>query len=145
MSNPRPSNDGWRSCPPGTLTGLATGLRKAEQRKQRLRIVGGVATLLLMFTAGAWYSNRYGTLPDDYPYGGISCMEVKDSLPQMMNGTASPELVAKIRTHLAECPRCAELARKMQEQSHAGRQRTSPRNKLRAQVLLANDVNRFIP
>ena len=141
MSNEQLSNDGWRSCPPGTLTGLASGLRKVEQRKQRRRIVVGVATLLMMVTAGAWYSNQRGTLPDDYPYGGISCMEVKDSLPQMMSCTANAELVAKIQAHLAECPRCAELARKMQEQSHAGSQSTSPRNETREQVLLASDLN----
>jgi hypothetical protein len=112
-----------------------------EQRKQRRRIVVGVATLLMMVTAGAWYSNQKGTLPDDYPYGGISCMEVKDSLPLMMSGTADAELVAKIQTHLAECPRCAELARKMQEQSHASRQSKSPRNELPEHVLLASDLN----
>lgn len=141
MSDSQLSNDGWRSCPPGTLTGLASGLRKVEQRKQRRRIVVGVATLLMMVTAGAWYSNQKGTLPDDYPYGGISCMEVKDSLPLMMSGSADAELVAKIQTHLAECPRCAELAKKMQEQSHAARQSTSPPNERQEQVLLASDVN----
>lgn len=141
MSNPQLSNDGWRSCPPGTLTGLASGLRKVEQLKQRRRIVVGVATLLMMVTAGVWYSNQNGPLPDHYPYGGISCMEVKDSLPLMLSGTANAELVAKIQTHLAVCPRCAELVRKMQEQSHGGRQNTPPRNELQEHLLLASDLN----
>ena len=141
MSDPQLSNDGWRACPPGTLTELASGLRKVEQRKQRRRIVVGVATLLMMVTAGAWYSNQKGTLPDDYPYGGISCTEVKDSLPLMMSGTADAELAAKIQTHLAECPMCTKLARKLQEQSHAGRQNTSPRSTRRDSILLASDVN----
>jgi hypothetical protein len=141
MSDPQLSNDEWRSCPPGTLAELASGLRNVEQRKQRRRIVVSVATLLMMVTAGAWYSNQNGPLPAHYPHGGISCMEVKDSLPQMMSGTANAELVAKIQTHLAECPMCAELARNLQEQSHAGGQNTSPRSKRRDPMLLASDLN----
>ena len=59
-------------------------------------------------------------------YGGITCTEVRDSLPQMVSGKAEESLVAKINAHLAECPRCAEMARKMKEQDmHAAAGRTS--------------------
>ena len=68
-------------------------------------------------------------------------MEVKDSLPLMMNGTADTELVAKVLTHLAECPRCAEIARKMQQQSHAGNRPKAIRNGWQEQLLLASDVH----
>ena len=75
-------------------------------------------------------------------YGGITCSEVRDSLPQMISGKADESLVARINAHLAECPLCAEMARKMKEREmHAAAEHTSEVSGVQQHsVLLARDI-----
>lgn len=110
------SNDGWSPCPKGTLTGLSSTLKRRERIQRLQRVSSLVAMLLVAIAAGTWFANRSPDVPMENRYGGITCTEVRDSLPQMVSGKAEKGLVAKINAHLAECPRCAEMARKMKEQ-----------------------------
>lgn len=132
------SNDGWRTCPSGTLIQLSTRLRKSQQRQAVQRIAGITATLLLILTAGSWYPSQSHVLPDDYPHGGISCMEVRDSLPLILSDKANQKLVSKIRLHLSACPRCAELARRIQQESYAASRPTTNDERISIATMLAD-------
>ncbi len=134
------SEDGWGPCPKGTLTGLSVALKRRARWQQVQQASSLVAVLLLAVAAGTWFANRQPTHPEDYPYGGITCTEVRDSLPQMMSGKADESLATRIKAHLAECPRCAEMARRMKEQEMHAVVGRSSRNSDRRQsaVLLAS-------
>ena len=115
MAKSQHTEDDWLPCPPGTLTGLSSGLKRHERWTQFRRVSSVAAALMIVVAAGVWYSNQQPAAPDNFSYGGITCVEVRDSLPKMMDGSASEELMMKVQAHLAECPRCAELAKKMKE------------------------------
>ena len=136
------SNDGWSPCPKGTLTGLSITLKRREQIQRLQRVSSLVAMLLVAIAAGTWFANRSSDVPMENNFGGITCTEVRDSLPQMVSGKADESLIAKITAHLAECPHCAELARKMKEgemHAAAGQSVNVPTGQHHA-VLLAGNV-----
>ena len=115
MSKDTNSNDGWSPCPEGTLTGLAVTLKR-RQRIQRLqRISSLVALLVVAIAAGTWFANRSSDGSMESNYGGITCTDVQKALPQMMSGNAEESLITRINAHLAKCPQCAEMARRMKE------------------------------
>ena len=142
MAKETVSNDGWSPCPKGTLTGLSRTLKSRERVQRFKRISSLVAVLLITATAGTWFVNRSSDVPMENSYGGITCTEVRDSLPQMVSGKADERLVAKINAHLAECPRCAEMARKMKEREMhaAARQSVDVSDDQQHAVLLAGDA-----
>ena len=128
MAKSQHTEDEWLPCPPGTLAGLSSNLKSQERWTQVRRVSGVAAALMIVVAAGVWYSNQQPPGMENYSYGGITCMEVRDSLPQMMDGSASEELMMKVQAHLAECPRCAELAKKMKEREMHAAKESMPHN-----------------
>lgn len=125
MAKSQHAEDDWLPCPPGTLTGLSSALKRQERWAQVQRVSSVAGALLIAVAAGVWFSNQQAPAPDNFSFGGITCMEVRDSLPKMMDGSASEELMMKVQVHLAECPQCAELAKKMKEREmHAATEST---------------------
>ncbi|MDA1229296.1 MAG: zf-HC2 domain-containing protein [Planctomycetota bacterium] len=142
MANETIPNDGWSPCPKGTLTGLASTLKRRERIQRLQRVSSLVAVLLIAVAAGTWFANRSSDVSMENNYGGITCTEVRDSLPQMVSGKADESLVARINAHLAECPQCAEMARKMKEREmHAAAGHTPEVSGVQQHsVLLASDI-----
>jgi len=115
MAKSQHAEDGWLPCPPGTLAGLSSNLKSQERWTQVRRVSSVAAALMIAVAAGVWYTGQQPPGMENHSYGGITCVEVRDSMPQMMDGSASQELMMKVQAHLDECPRCAELAKKMKE------------------------------
>ncbi len=141
MSKSQHTDDDWLPCPPGTLAGLSSNLKSQERWIQVRRVSSVAAALMIVVAAGVWYTGQQSAAPENFSYGGITCVEVRDSLPQMMDGSASEELMMKVQAHLAECPRCAELAKKMKEREmHAATEsmRHDPQASSEAVLLVAD-------
>ncbi len=141
MAKSQQTEDGWLPCPPGTLVGLSTNLKSQERWTQVRRVSSVAAGLIIAVAAGIWYSGQQPPGMENHSYGGITCMEVRDSMPQMMDGSASEDLMMKVQAHLAECPQCAEMARKMKQRAmHAATQSAPHKQQSSSEsILLAAD------
>lgn len=116
-------SDEWRPCPRGTLTGLSRQLKQRQRVRQLQKTVGTVAVLLLAVGVGVLWLPQQPTMQRptmrEPSYGGITCSEVQRVLPEVASGTLEQETLTKVEQHLAECPHCAELARRMKAGSVA--------------------------
>ena len=93
MAKSQHADDGWLPCPPGTLTGLSANLKNQERWTQVRRVSSVAAGLIIAVAAGIWYSGQQTAGMENHSYGGITCMEVRDSLSHMINGAGSEELM----------------------------------------------------
>lgn len=105
-------SDEWRPCPQGTLTGLSRRLKQRQRVRQLQKTVATVAVLLLAVGAGVLWLPQQPTMQEP-SYGGITCSEVQRVLPEVASGMLEQDTLTKVEQHLAECPHCAELARRM--------------------------------
>lgn len=114
MNSERDAGD-WIECPAGTLQGLAGRLHRRRRNRQALK---GAATVCMLFIAVAagWVATR-PTAPGEFPFGGIACADVHHSLSAYAKGELAPDVTEKVEMHLAECPRCQEALRRLQEES----------------------------
>ena len=114
MTNNSPDEKGWDACRPGTLVEYAHRTKRAHQRRLIARRVGEVAMALVLFMLAVRFIP-----PDDgereYNYGGIICRDVQSEMPKYMMGEILPEQREMIRSHLAQCPRCQEMMKRMQK------------------------------
>ena len=108
------------------LAGLSANFKNQERWTQVRRVSSVAAGLIIAVAAGIWYSGHQTAGMQNHSYGGITCMEVRDSLSQMIDGSASEDLMIKVHAHLAECPQCAELAKKMKEHAMHAATRRAP-------------------
>ncbi|MBL8819403.1 MAG: zf-HC2 domain-containing protein [Planctomyces sp.] len=132
------SPDGWDSCPPGTFSTLAKRLN-AQQRIRQLKTAAAatVAMLILVCTAVLVFPGSTASDTPDLQCGGISCTEVRKSLPDMLAGSTPPELTTRIQLHLAECPHCGELVRKMKESVQSAERQRSKSQASRSNTLIS--------
>ncbi len=113
MTNTTPEENGWEACPPGKLVEYARRTTAARRNRAVLRLAGEIGAAIGLFLLVVWLS-PWGNRPREFDFGGITCSEVKTEMQQYMMGGLEPEEHEKIRLHLAHCPRCQELLKKMQ-------------------------------
>lgn len=106
------NQDPWNECPPGELQRMAERL-KIRQRRQALKRIGSAATALTVVSAGGYVAGRWLLGPAENRYGGIACSEVMPLLTDYRAKKLDPPLMRKIAAHLAECPHCGPMYRKM--------------------------------
>lgn len=107
-----PNDQGlWIPCAPGSLTQYALRRRQRRRRLAAARAVGAVATVLLALAVG--WELLHKQKEDNI--GGIACHDVERLIPQYLRGGLSSEERDKIRRHLAECPDCGEMLRRLKQ------------------------------
>ncbi len=113
MAREQPAGNGWGECPPGTLVQLSSGLKRNETRRRFRRLTIPVVIILAAVALGRWYSGHPTDPADGFFYGGISCRQVRQVLPQFVAGAADADLATKIEAHLAKCGTCGHLAERL--------------------------------
>lgn len=115
MNKEESGNNNWSPCPPGTLMGLSSALKRREQIRRLQRIATMVAALLITIAAGNYAINQSSSVSSGPSYGGITCTDVGQSLPDFLSGRIDEGVRAKIESHLKQCSICASLARQLKE------------------------------
>ena len=104
-----PAEEGlWKPCPPGMLVGIARRrrvLRGVRVAGTALMVMMGVGMGLMMFHPFGW---------GEFHSGGIACHQVRQAMPEYLNGTLAPDKRLSVERHLAECPLCWMMHRKEQ-------------------------------
>ena len=110
-SHPLDVEKSWDNCPAGVLVSMADSLNAAKRRRQTLR--GMVATSAVLLVGAAMFA---GTRPGNSLHGGIPCSQCRPHFADYqahLEGVASPEgeplspeLLEKVRLHLAGCGQC---------------------------------------
>lgn len=113
MTNTTPEENGWKACPAGTLVDYARRAKTARRNRTVLRLAGEIGAAVILFLLVVWLA-PWGDRKREFDYGGISCHDVQSEMKQYMMGGLAPEVREKVRLHLAQCPRCQELMKKMQ-------------------------------
>ncbi len=113
------SPTGWEPAPAGAVARLAQHLRRRSSRRRFLRTAVAVASVGAA-GGGVWLLwPRSGD--GEYEYGGIVCSEVVRQGPDYMAGKVPEPTRSKIAEHVARCPRCGPLFKKMEaEMSRMG-------------------------
>lgn len=103
---------GWAACEAGDLRRVVRRLRVRRRDRQAARVIGtGGAAAVLVLVGFIALAQFRGT--PQYNYGNIACDSVRENLPDYMAGRVDKHLAAKINRHLAVCPKCGPLYRKM--------------------------------
>ena len=110
----------WEPCPRGEVARLGKKLRGRKSRRAFLRATVATAASVLAAGGGVWLA--FGRRGDgEYEYGGIACSEVVRQGPDYMAGKVPEPTRSKIAEHVARCPRCGPLFKKMEaEMSRMG-------------------------
>ena len=112
-------DEGWQTCPPGTIGHMTGELRLRRKTRTRRRVASGVGVALVAVAVGLGLS-VFLQRPIEYHYGDIACSQVQPLLPQFLAGALDGTPIARnIEQHLAECPTCGPRARQMQAGSMA--------------------------
>lgn len=99
----------WNECQPGMLSNYASATVKPATTLGTTKIAGlslavacGIVVLFFssrLFTPGA--SNN------ELPYkGGLTCVEVMDSMPRYFDDSMTTELLQRTNQHLVDCGPC---------------------------------------
>lgn len=105
----------WEPCPQGTLSGLSQGLKRRRRRAEMTRDAGVMSVLLIALTAG-WFAVRSTKSSEESRYGGITCAELKQIVPDYLTRDLDQLLVSRIEKHLTACPQCREYVREMESE-----------------------------
>lgn len=103
---------GWDSYPPGEVYRLGKRLRERRARRQFLRGAAATAAGLLV-TGGAFGLWWAASGSRDYDYGEITCSQVMPLLNDYLARKLPPTEQARVRDHLALCPRCRPVVEKI--------------------------------
>lgn len=112
MTNTSREDNGWEVCPPGTLVEYARRAKTAQRNRAILRLAGEVGAAVALFLLVVWLA-PWGNREREFDYGGISCRDVQSKMQPYMMGALAADERERIRLHLAQCPRCQELMKKM--------------------------------
>jgi hypothetical protein len=114
-----PSDDQvWAPCTPGSLARYASQHRGRRRRVAAAKIAGGSLVCVLAISIG-WKLSHDGQLRE-FNFGGIACHEVQRLMPQYMMKELPAETSDKIQSHLAQCPMCQEIMRRMKQKEMEG-------------------------
>lgn len=122
MSITSDENSLWEPCPPGELQRL--GNRLGRQRRVRIaKRAASVVALLLIAVSGVYLSigqrpEKKVPAPGEFNFGGITCAEIHDILPQLKDGTLEEPVLTRVRNHIDECPHCKSLSRFLKQPVH---------------------------
>ena len=114
MKNNLPNTGEWAPCPAGTITELATRLQQKQRQSFRRTML--LASLLLAVGSAAGYFAVTLPLPGTVLFGQISCSEVQQLLPDLIDGTISEPDADRVRKHLAKCSACRDIAESMEKE-----------------------------
>lgn len=74
---------------------------------------------MLFVAAGGWFAVRSGPTPEEFRYGGITCSELQQVIPQYLAGDLDQKLIDQIESHLAACAHCRDKLRQMRAKEPA--------------------------
>ena len=114
MNNNLPNTDQWTSCPPGTMTGLAKRLQHKQRQSFRRTIL--LASLLVGVGSVGGYIVMTSQQSVAGNYGQISCSDVQQLLPALINDTISEPDGDRVKMHLAKCDMCRDKAEAMERE-----------------------------
>ncbi len=117
------SDNGWRPCRPGTLSGLAEAERQVIRDAHRvpsrrtMLAAGGVAALLLVVAALLfWPRHPQGHEP---PIATLNCRQAVALFDDYRAHRLSAAQTKALEQHLKDCPGCAKrLAEQSRRASH---------------------------
>jgi hypothetical protein len=115
MTRSEAEQEKWAQCPPGTLTGIAA-LHARRRRRAAAFKLGGAAMVVLLCLSVGWRVFRHDGQMQEFNFGGIACHDVQHLMPDYMMGKLPEDTSDRIRRHLAECPHCQDVVRRMKEQ-----------------------------
>lgn len=103
---------GWEPAPADEIAQLGKRLRRRGSRRQFLRIAASAASVLAT-GGGVWL-----LWPDsgerEYDFAGIRCSEVVGHGKDYMAGRVPEPTRGQITAHVARCPHCGPLFKKME-------------------------------
>lgn len=101
----------WEPAPADAVARLVRQLRRRRSRRQFLRAATSAASVLAVGGASWLLWPRCG---NDFDYGGINCTEVVRLGHDYMAGNVSEPTRGRIAAHVARCPHCGPLYKKME-------------------------------
>lgn len=107
------SSISWEPCQSDFLAGISSQKHVAKRRRRSARRVAAASACLAFLAIGVWGVSSLTRGPAENYFGGVSCSQVRESIPEMMAGGLAPKLSEQIEVHLQQCPRCQQLLEEM--------------------------------
>lgn len=113
------TDDSWKPCGGGELQGLAQGLRADRartDRRKRLSLFAGAGAVAAVVLLTVFFAGDAGQPANsgDMHFAGISCTEVRNEMPDLMEGKVDELRSAQIQDHLRQCAACRERRERME-------------------------------
>lgn len=116
MNDHRTDSSDWSPLPDGGLEKFASRQRASEARRIVVRsAVAAVCVLGIWGGLNYFYPGGVGDVGNrSVPiHAGLACSTVRDRLPDYVRGRLSDAERKQMAQHLAECPPCEQLRRKL--------------------------------
>jgi len=105
----------WDECRPGEISAMVHRSKRRQRRQFALQLTAG-AVVGLLFGAVYLGVESFRQPAGEKNFGGITCTKVREHAKTFVHrdDALSPETRRRIDAHLAKCPECRKLVRKMQ-------------------------------